>query len=179
MASANENQNFFGFADDKLIYDERKKRFVHTQDMPGYLSRQYQNNQFKSQRPDLTGAQAAEFEWKLRFGQQMIRYMNYQTKLEMRRLWTQMGQMSYLYFYPLMDDYMCAQAMDRPKMTRLWTWDDSTKIVNFMTMHLMQAEKYGLDIPIQNSSLWTKDELKNREDDLTEYFLYEMRKPKA
>ena len=64
-------------------------------------------------------------------------------------------------------------------MTRLWTWDDSTKIVNFMTMHLMQAEKYGLDIPIQNSALWTKEELKNREDELTEYFLYEMRKPKA
>jgi len=33
------DQNFFGFADDKLIYDERKKRFVHTTDMPGHLSR--------------------------------------------------------------------------------------------------------------------------------------------
>ena len=30
MAKMNENMNFFGFADDKLIYDERKKRFVHT-----------------------------------------------------------------------------------------------------------------------------------------------------
>ena len=39
MARAGENQNFFGFADDKLIYDERKKRFVHTTDMPGHLSR--------------------------------------------------------------------------------------------------------------------------------------------
>ena len=47
-----------------------------------------------------------------------------------------------------MDDFMCAQAMDKPKMGRLWTWDDSTRIVNFMTLHLMQAEKYGLDVPI-------------------------------
>ena len=48
MASAQENSNFFGFQDDKLIYDERKKRFVHTSDMPAMLSRQYQSSQFKS-----------------------------------------------------------------------------------------------------------------------------------
>ena len=45
---------------------------------------------------------------------------------------------------------MAAQAMDKPKMLRMWTWDDSSKIVNFMTMHLKQASKYGLDLPIQN-----------------------------
>ena len=39
MAGAGENQNFFGLADDKLIYDKRKKRFVYTTDMPGHLSR--------------------------------------------------------------------------------------------------------------------------------------------
>ena len=33
----------------------------------------------------------------------------------------------------------------------------------------------GLDIPIQNK-LMSKDELKQREDQLTEYFLYELRK---
>ena len=76
-----------------------------------------------------------------------------------------------------MDDFMQAQAMDKPKMLRMWTWDDSTKIVNFMTLHLKQAAKYGLDIPIQNTALYTKEELKKKEDELTEYFLYEMRKP--
>ena len=85
--------------------------------------------------------------------------------------------MAYNYFYPLLDDYMTSCAMDKPKMLRMWTWDDSSKIVNFMTMHLMQANKYGLDMPVQNSALLTKEELKSREDELTEYFLYEMRKP--
>ena len=42
-----ERRNFFGFEDDKLVYDERKKRFVQTADMPAYLQRQFQNNQFK------------------------------------------------------------------------------------------------------------------------------------
>ena len=48
MASMNERTNFFGFQDDKLIYDERKKRFVHTADMPASLSRQYASSQFKT-----------------------------------------------------------------------------------------------------------------------------------
>lgn len=43
---------------------------------------------------------------------------------------------------------MANAAMDRPKMLRMWTWDDSTRIVNFMTLHLMKAEKYALDIPV-------------------------------
>ena len=46
--SQNDRINFFGIQDDKLIYDERKKRFVHTTDMPRHLSRQYKNNTFKS-----------------------------------------------------------------------------------------------------------------------------------
>ena len=39
---------FGGITEDKLIYDERKKRFVHTGNMPGHLHRQYQANHFKS-----------------------------------------------------------------------------------------------------------------------------------
>ena len=66
----------------------------------------------------------------------------------MRRLWRQMGPLSYQYFYPLMDDFMNSAALDRPKMLRMWTWDDSSRIVNFVSLHLMKAQKYGLDIPI-------------------------------
>lgn len=74
---------------------------------------------------------------------------------------------------------MSGAAMDRPKMQRLWTWEDSTKMANFMEMHMMKAQKFGLDFPHFNNRLWTKEELKAKEDELTEYFLYEMRKPAA
>jgi hypothetical protein len=40
----------------------------------------------------------------------------------MRRLWRQMGGMSYQYFYPLMDDFMRAWNVDRPRCLRTWTW---------------------------------------------------------
>ena len=64
-------------------------------------------------------------------------------------------------------------------MHRMWNWEDSSKIVNFMTLHLVKAQKYGLDMPFMNNVMLTKEELKAREDELVEYFLYEMRKPAA
>ena len=103
--------------------------------------------------------------------------MNYQTKLEMRRLWRQMGGLSYNYFYPLLDDFTLANAVDRPRLLRMWTWDDSTRMVNLMNLHLLRCHKYGLEIPIQRSHGMTKEELKKREDELCAYFLHELRKP--
>ena len=95
----------------------------------------------------------------------------------MRRLWRTMGTCSYNYFYPLLDDYMAACAMDKPKTLRLWTWDDASRIANFMTLHLMQAEKFGLNMPHFAPRTLTQEEIKAKEDQLYEYFLYEMRKP--
>ena len=90
-----------------------------------------------------------------------------------------MGGMSYQYFYPLLDDFMAAQSIDRPRILRTWTWQDSTKIVNFFDLHLIQSNKFGLDIPITRNTDITKDELKQREDELTAFFLHELRKPAA
>ena len=114
---------------------------------------------------------------KLKYGQQLIRQMNYQTKLEMRRLQRQMGGMAYLYFYPLLDDFMGQNAVDRPRILRTWTWQDSSKIVGFFDAHLLKCQKYALDIPIFKNTNMTKEELKEREDQLTAYFVHELRKP--
>ena len=46
---------FFEFADDKLYYDEARKRFVSTSNAPAYLERQFRASHFKHQRPDLFG----------------------------------------------------------------------------------------------------------------------------
>ncbi len=44
---ADNRMNFFGLSEDKLYYDERKKRFVSTKDAPGYVERAYKNSHFK------------------------------------------------------------------------------------------------------------------------------------
>ena len=44
---ADTRMNFFGLSEDKLYYDERKKRFVNTKDAPGHVERSYKNSHFK------------------------------------------------------------------------------------------------------------------------------------
>jgi hypothetical protein len=63
---------------------------------------------------------------------------------------------------------MTYYAIDKPRTLRLWTWDDSTRIVNFLTVHLLRAQKYGkelcylyfiigLDIPHHTGPFMTKE----------------------
>lgn len=39
--------NFFGLAEDKLYYDEARKRFVSTKDAPMHIERAIKNSHFK------------------------------------------------------------------------------------------------------------------------------------
>ena len=72
---------------------------------------------------------------------------------------------------------MGQNAVDRPRILRTWTWQDSCKIVNFFDAHMLKCQKFALDIPIFKCTGITKEELKEREDQLTAYFLHELRKP--
>jgi len=71
---------------------------------------------------------------------------------------------------------MTQHSIESPRQLRLWTWDDASRIVNFLELHVQRCQRYGLDIPVQVSGGLTKDELKEKEDQLTEYFLHELRK---
>ena len=44
---SSERLNFFSFSDDKLYYDEKRKRFVNSADQFGFTHRQYYQNHFK------------------------------------------------------------------------------------------------------------------------------------
>ncbi len=75
-----------------------------------------------------------------------------------------------------MDEYIRKKTIDGIHMNRLWTWDDATRMVNFIRGEYARAAKYGLDIPLLRMDM-SKAELKRKEDELTSYFIYEMRKP--
>ena len=75
----------------------------------------------------------------------------------------------------MIEDYQKSFAIDRPRNMRLWTWDDASKIANFRAMHRLRCDKFGVDIGIEKKEM-TKEEMKQKEDDLTAYFLHEMRK---
>ena len=50
-----ERGGFFNLSDNKLYYDERKKRFVFLENAPIMAEKAYKNVHFKTQRPDLYG----------------------------------------------------------------------------------------------------------------------------
>jgi len=170
------NKSMYELADDKLIYDEKHQRFIFLKDAPYIHTYRFRYTHFKSQRPDLFGYDKEDFREKQRFAQCYARHILYQNKLEIKRLWKAMGPISFPYFYPLMDDYFKRRVIDSPRSGRLWTWEDSSKMVAFVDSEVMRAEKYGLDIPTFHFAKIKPEELKTKENDLTDYFLYEMRK---
>ena len=122
MSATQTHSHFMGVGQEKVYYDERKKRFFSTKGAPIYLRNSANASYFKDQRPDLYGIEKKDFQMKLKYGQYLIKEMQRQNKLEMKRLWRIMNHMSYNYFYPLMDDYMKVWNIDRPRILRTWTW---------------------------------------------------------
>lgn len=167
---------YFHFTDDEIFFDERKKRFIYMKSSRLLDQREYKGKFFKSQRPDYFGTDRSEFKENVKRGQILATSIMFQSRQEMRRLWRTMGGQGFQYYKPLMDDYFRAYVVDQPRTNRLWTWQDSTRLAEFYKLHLKKAEKYGLDLPHTTKVYKTKEELKQREDELVEYFLHEMRK---
>ena len=55
MTSEKGANSFFGVAQEKVYYDERKKRFFSSKDAPAQMMRSANSGFFKDQRPDLYG----------------------------------------------------------------------------------------------------------------------------
>ena len=166
---------YFNFSNNKVMYDERKKRFIYLKHAKKQHKRLFNKNHFKTQRPDITQYDHDMWKSDFRDAQIYLKGMMYINKLEIRRLWRTMGQNSYQYMYEIMDDYMTQWRVDGPRTQRLWTWMDASKMVEFYREHQFRCHKYGLD-NCKGIANPTKEALKTREDELTEYFLHEMRK---
>ena len=95
---------------------------------------------------------------------------------EISKLYRLGGPLAYHWSAKMMNQYMKHHHVDSPRIHRMWTWKDQTKMVEFLKLHKFWVKKYGLDIPYDLNHPLSKDELKTREDELVEYFLYEMRK---
>ena len=167
--------NYISFSNNKICYDERKKKFFYVKHATNEERRTFNKNTFKSQRPDLEGNDDTQFSRDLKDGQAYLKGMMHMNKLEMRRLQRILLRSAPLYVYPIMDDYMKQHRVDNPRVNRQWTWRDASLIVEYFREHTMRAAKYGLNITGTGIPC-SKESYKNKEDQLVEYFLHEMRK---
>ena len=165
----------FNFSENKIMYDERKKRFTYLDSANSFQYKTYMGGAFNNQRPDLALEDQRKFRKDLVQGQSYLRAMCYMNKLELRRLYRTLGASSYLHVYPIMEDYLKQVRLDGPRVDRVWTWKDATRIVEYYRQHVRRSIKYGLDNGqcLENR---TKEAFQEKENELVDYFLSEMRK---
>lgn len=87
---------------------------------------------------------------------------------------------SYLtYISPLYEHYIKYGELDRHTKPKYLKWDDASLTYSYLDYVLRRIGKYGLHWGSLNFRKFDDYEkiLKEEEDKLTEYFLYEMRKP--
>ncbi len=97
---------------------------------------------------------------------------------EMARMYVLFRRNCYYYMQPLYEYQIKMGNLDKFSQHRYLKWDDASISVNYLEYVMQRIRKYGLNYgPIDQRKFPNyKETIKNEEDRLTEYFLYEMRK---
>lgn len=69
-------------------------------------------------------------------------------------------------------------SVDKYDQSKYYKWDDATIIVGYLDYVMRRLRKYSLDRGVMSSLKFPyyKEKLQKEEDQLVDYFLYEMRK---
>ena len=110
---------YLNLTENKILYDERKKRFIYLKDASREQAGLFNRSHFKWQRPDLYGGDQIQFQQDLKNGQSYLRSLMYFNKMEMRRLSRALGNNANRYIYPIMDDYLRQYQVDAIRTERL------------------------------------------------------------
>ena len=86
-----------------------------------------------------------------------------------------------VYMRPLYDHHIKMGNLDTAAQNKYLKWDDASLSVAYLQYVLDRVRKYGLNYgPLGQTKFPDyKQKLKNVEEELTQYFLYEMRKEPA
>ena len=84
-----------------------------------------------------------------------------------------------VYSFPVREHHLKLGHVDHPgNINKFFVWDDAIKIANYFEWVMRRITKYGLHWGINHKYKFDnyKQEIKKSEDELVDYFLYEMRK---
>jgi hypothetical protein len=111
----------------------------------------------------------------------LLNYMYVKRKNEYSRMYILFRGHSLMYAPALVEYDLKMGGVDKMDAGRNLKWDDATITVGYLEYVLRRLNKYSLDRSILNPYKFPnyKDTLKSEEDNLVDYFLYEMRKEPA
>ena len=176
--------------DGGVFFDERKKRFVNMNNMDPISMESYSSvrltvNIFYNfqYRPDLYDSSAKKFDnFDFKLGVYLLKYM-YLLRISeySRTLFMFQNQgCAEQYAFPVKEHHLKLGNVDHGgNRLKFYVWDDAVKIANYFEWVMRRITKYQLHWGINHKYKFDnyKNEIKKSEDELVDYFLYEMRKP--
>lgn len=104
--------------------------------------------------------------------------MHRQRKSELARSIVLFGDRARYYNYPLLEHHLKMGDVDKPNCLKYLNWRDASISVAYLEYVLGRVGRYGLHWGALNNQKFPdyKQKIKSDEDDLVDYFLYEMRK---
>ena len=83
-----------------------------------------------------------------------------------------------IYYKPLLEHHIKSGFVDAERPNMILYWDDAERMTNYLDYVVRRINKYGLHWGILNQHKFDgyKELIKKEEDELVDYFLYEMRK---
>mmetsp|Transcript_42473 Transcript_42473/g.48805 ORF Transcript_42473/g.48805 Transcript_42473/m.48805 type:complete len:179 (+) Transcript_42473:41-577(+) len=165
----------FNWIEDTLIFDEKRQKIVHSSSLTPAQNNEYKHGHYKSVRPDLTKWNTAIFQQNVSLARSYIGIMGWNNIQEVDRC---MNMFSGNHFTECMDLVIHHKHFQYPFHSTLnsrpYDWQDASKMALFLKSKVMRADKYGL--LHGHFDQCTEDELKQKEDELVDFFLEEMRK---
>lgn len=109
----------------------------------------------------------------------LLNKMYKQRQAEIGRVALLFPQNYSVYITPLYEHHIKCGELDRHTKPKYLKWDDASITIGYLNYVLNRIGKYGLHWGSLNYKKFDnyKQKLKEEEDKLVEYFLYEMRKP--
>ncbi len=101
-----------------------------------------------------------------------------QRKQEIARCYVLFRERSRYYSMPLIEHHIKMGEVDKPNGYKYLTWRDASLSVAYLEYVLARLSRYGLHYGALNNRKFPdyKEKIRSDEDELVDYFLYEMRK---
>ena len=125
------------------------------------------------------GKRAVEYDTNIyRIATHLLERMYNQRKSELARSIVLFRERARYYNLPLLEHHIKMGDVDKPNSNKYLNWRDASVSVAYLEYVLSRLGRYGLQWGALNNQKFPdyKQKIKSDEDELVDYFLYEMRK---
>ncbi|CAD8049938.1 unnamed protein product [Paramecium sonneborni] len=175
----NQLRNQRGTEVDEVYIDPERGIAINSRQMTTEQHFKYYKSSFSTIRPDLTEFEYEAFAKRLRIAELFLNHMRVFLNHESGRvtnLYSVGARLEKMLNYQNQYFHLRPPFILGHRANSNRNWADASKVVNYLEKQLLKITKYGLDYPNYYAPR-TEKELQQREDEIYQRFIKEMRKP--